>query len=106
MLSLDSAFDGPYLHHSYKSFSQQMQQRNDALFIYGHSLAENDEHILKKIARGKIAQMYVGLYGDPNSDSNKRIIAIAEKITAQRDTRAPLAVTYFDAASAKVWEPK
>src|SRR3546814_15341446 len=54
-----------YLHHSYKSFSAQMAQRNDALFIFGHSLAENDKHILKKIARGKFGQIYVGLYGDP-----------------------------------------
>lgn len=95
-----------YLHHSYKSFSQQMQQGNDALFIYGHSLAENDQHILKKIVRGKIAQAYVGLYGDPKSESNKRVIAAAEKMAAQRGEKFPLAITYFDAASAKVWELK
>ena len=93
-----------YLHHSYKSFAQQMQQRGDALFIYGHSLAENDEHILKKISRGKIAQLYVGIYGDPDSDDNKRIVATADQMTAQRHEKSPLAVAFFDASTAKVWE--
>jgi len=95
-----------YLHHSYKSFSEQMRQKGDALFIYGHSLAPNDEHILKKIGRGKIGQVYIGLYGDPESDNNKRIVAAAEHMIAQRHERFPMNVAYFDAASAKVWERK
>ena len=92
-----------YLHHSYKSFSSQMGQRNDALFIFGHSLAENDQHILKKIARGKIGQIYVGLYGDPNSDGNKAIRSAANALGAHRDERVPLSVAFFDAGSAQVW---
>lgn len=92
-----------YLHHSYKSFSSQMGQRNDALFIFGHSLAENDQHILKKIARGKIGQIYVGLYGDPNSDGNKAIRSAANALGAHRDERVPLSIAFFDAGSAQVW---
>ncbi|WP_172331651.1 DUF4917 family protein [Mangrovicoccus sp. HB161399] len=92
-----------YLHHSYKSFSSQMGQRNDALFIFGHSLAENDQHILKKIARGKIGQIYVGLYGDPDSVGNKTIRSAANALTVYRGERVPLSVAFFDAASAKVW---
>jgi len=92
-----------YLHHSYKSFSSQMGQRNDALFIFGHSLAENDQHILKKIARGKIGQIYVGLYGDPKSDGNKAIRSAANALGAHRDERVPLSVAFFDAGSAQVW---
>jgi len=92
-----------YLHHSYKSFSSQMGQRNDALFIFGHSLAENDQHVLKKIARGKIGQIYVGLYGDPNSDGNKAIRSAANALGAHRDERVPLSVAFFDAGSAQVW---
>ena len=92
-----------YLHHSYKSFSSQMGQRNDALYIFGHSLAENDQHILKKIARGKIGQIYVGLYGDPNSDGNKAIRSAANALGAHRDERVPLSVAFFDAGSAQVW---
>lgn len=92
-----------YLHHSYKSFSSQMGQRNDALFIFGHSLADNDHHILKKITRGKVRQIYVGIYGDPESHSNTTIIDAANGLAHLRDGNVPLEVAFFDAASAKVW---
>lgn len=92
-----------YLHHSYKSFSSQMAQRNDALFIFGHSLADNDQHVLKKIARGKIAQVYVGLYGSPESQENKQIRSAANALARSRDERVTLDVAFFDAASAQVW---
>ncbi len=92
-----------YLHHSYKSFSAQMMQANDALFIFGHSLAENDQHILKKIARGRIGQIYVGLYGDANSSGNKKIQTAAKGLAQARGERFPLKVSFFDAASAQVW---
>ncbi len=88
-----------YLAKAYRSFCQI----GGALFIYGHSLAENDEHYLRRIEKGKIAHVYIGLYGDPNSEANKRIIRRAEKMGNSRSTKYPLAVTYFDAASAKVW---
>lgn len=94
-----------YLHHSYKSFSQQMQQKDDALFIYGHSLAVNDQHVLKKIARGKIQRLYVSLYGDPSSETNKTVIAATKSMAGQRGEKFPLEVSFFDAASANVWGP-
>lgn len=92
-----------YLHHSYKSFSSQMCQQRDALFIFGHSLADNDQHILKKIARGKIGQIYVGLYGDPNNEANTKIISAASALATSRDEKFPLSVAFFDATSAQVW---
>lgn len=92
-----------YLHHSYKSFSSQMAQRNDSLFIFGHSLADNDKHVLKKIVRGKITQVYVGLYGDPESPRNKQVRNTAIGLANSRDPRFALDVAFFDAASAQVW---
>ena len=92
-----------YLHHSYKSFSAQMAQRNDALFIFGHSFSDNDQHILKKIARGKIEHIYVGLYGDPESPENKLIIGSANQLSSSRSHEFRLEVAFFDASSAHVW---
>lgn len=92
-----------YLYHSYKSFSSQMMQREDALFIFGHGLADNDQHILKKIARGKIKQIYVGLYGDPESLENKKIRSAAAALAHSRGDTFPLKVVFFDSASAHVW---
>ncbi len=92
-----------YLHHSYKSFSAQMAQRSDVLFIFGHSLADNDLHVLKKIARGKIGHLYVGLYGDVNSKENRQIRRAAKRLCQTRQQNYWLEVDFFDAASARVW---
>ena len=88
-----------YLAKAYRSF----EKIQGALFIYGHSLAENDDHYLKCIRKGKVSHLYIGLYGDPNSDSNKFIVRRANQISSGRRVNTPLAVTYFDASSAKVW---
>lgn len=88
-----------YLAKAYRSFSSIQ----GALFIFGHSLAENDNHYLRCIQRGKISHLYVGLYGDPNSDANKFITRRANELTNGRRPRNPLSVSYFDAATAKVW---
>lgn len=92
-----------YLEHSFKSFHTIMEQKNQALFVYGHSLAKNDEHILKKIGRGKLPCVYLSIYGDPTSDTNKRIINTAESIKNMRKVSYPLEIKYYDAESAKVW---
>ncbi|CNI85517.1 Uncharacterised protein [Yersinia mollaretii] len=72
--------------------------------MYGHSLAANDEHYLKRIEVGKIKQLYVGVYGDPKSDGNKIIIARAERMSVNRGRkRGGLEVYFFDAETANVW---
>ncbi len=91
-----------YLHHSYKSFAQQMRTQNDALFIFGHSLAPNDQHILRKIAKGRIRKLYISLYGDPKDENNQRIIQSAHLIAEHRNERDPLEIAYYDAQSANV----
>jgi len=88
-----------YLAKAYRSFCEI----GGALFIYGHSLAKNDEHYLKRIEKGKIAHVYIGLYGDPNSPANKQIIQRADKMVNARRGRVALAVSYYDSATAKVW---
>ncbi|MBS0172180.1 MAG: DUF4917 family protein [Nitrospira sp.] len=88
-----------YLAKAYRSFSSIQ----GALFIYGHSLAESDDHYLRCIQRGKVAHLYVGLYGDPNSENNKFIARRANQLSNGRRARNPLSVSYFDAATAKVW---
>lgn len=88
-----------YLAKAYRSFSEI----TGALFIYGHSLAANDEHYLKRIEKGRIAQVYVGIYGDPDSEPNKQIIARANNLVTARAFSRPLVASFFDASSANVW---
>lgn len=88
-----------YLAKAYRSFSSIQ----GALFVFGHSLAENDEHYLRCIQKGKISQLYVGLYGDPKSEANRYIARRANQLTNGRRARNPLSVSYFDTSSANVW---
>jgi hypothetical protein len=95
-----------YLYHSFKSFSSTMRVKgrnsDNCLFTYGVSFSENDEHILNKIPKGKVAQLFVSIYGDPSSTSNQAIIISAEKMKRKRP-EGELKISYYDAASAEVW---
>lgn len=88
-----------YLAKAYRSFSEI----GGCLFVYGHSLAENDEHFLQRIEKGKIQHLFVGLYGDHESEDNKRIIKRAELMATSRSYKRPLDVSFYDSASAHVW---
>lgn len=88
-----------FLGRSYRSFSQIEK----GLFIFGCSMAENDEHILRLIDKGKMSRIAVGLYGDPESETNQTIIRRAEAIPNRRSPRRPAEIIFFDAASAAVW---
>lgn len=95
-----------YLQHSFKSFHTIMDSTDQTLFVYGHSLADNDAHILKKIGRGRIPCVYISLYGNPSEAWNKQIVANAEKLVSMRLQRFPLKVKYYDAGTTNVWGDK
>lgn len=89
-----------YLAKAKRSFSAI----GGALFIHGHSLAANDNHFLKAIEKGKISHLYIGLYGDEFSSGNKEIKRRADTMIANRAKSRPLSVTFYDSATAKVWD--
>lgn len=88
-----------YLAKAYRSFSEI----TGSLFIYGHSLAPNDEHYIRRIEKGKLSHLYIGLHGDPELDSNKRIVRRADQMANNRRRNASLSISYFDTSTAKVW---
>ncbi|MEH6677941.1 DUF4917 family protein [Phenylobacterium sp.] len=92
-----------YLYQGYKQLTANAVQSKHCFFIFGHSLAENDDHILNRLARGRFAHLFVGIYGDPDSDENKRIRKRAYEMTGMRHYKSPMEVTFFDAGSAEVW---
>ena len=64
-----------YLHKALRSFSSI----GGSLFIFGHSLDDNDDHVLGKIPTSKIHDLFVGLHDDSNSTHNQKIIKKARK---------------------------
>lgn len=92
-----------YLSKALRSFSSCCDVKSGALFIIGHSLADNDDHILKRVKKGKIGQLYVSIFGDPDSPENKIVIAKAQSLADGRPERAPLEIEFIDANSLHVW---
>jgi uncharacterized protein DUF4917 len=94
-----------YLHHSYKSFCTVCQQgAKTALFIFGHSLADTDSHILDRIGRSRLAHLFVSIFGDPDEPGNRAVRVAAERIAARRAPGSPpLKLDFYDATSAEVW---
>ena len=88
-----------YLAKAYRSF-EAIQY---CLFIHGHSLAENDEHFLRVIERGKLEHLFVGLHGDVNSAGNKRIIRRASRMAENRRAGRKLVIDFYDSDTANVW---
>lgn len=88
-----------YLHRALRSFSNI----TGSLFIYGHSLADSDEHIIELVEQGRVKEVWVSIYGDPTSGANAKIIERANRMRSSRIAGPALTVKFFDAESASVW---
>lgn len=97
---LERIMHSEYLAKGKRSFSSI----GGALFIHGHSLAPNDEHFLKAIEKGKMSHLFVGLYGDENSPTNKIIKDRAQLIVSNRAKSKALDLSFYDSGSAQVWK--
>jgi hypothetical protein len=105
---LEKILHSGYLSKAMRSFSSVTRD----LFVYGHSLAENDAHVLGAIVDGGIGRLYVSVYGDPASSDNRQLINRANALSELRQARRrerkqrekPLVVRFFDATSVRVWE--
>lgn len=92
-----------YLSRCFKSFSDI----EGSLFIYGHSLADNDNHILNLIAESNSVELlFIGLYGDKSLTENKAIIKKALSLKSKRENsknNKSLEVYFYNSETAKVW---
>ncbi|QBX36294.1 DUF4917 family protein [Brevundimonas sp. S30B] len=92
-----------YLHKGLRSFSEICRKEGSALFVFGHSLAANDVHILDHIVRGRVPVVYVSMFGNEDTEENRALAANAEQLVRSRGEQFPLEVVFYDAASAHVW---
>lgn len=92
-----------YLYQCFKVLTSNALVGTHCFFLFGHSLAESDDHILYRLGRGRFKTLYVGIFGDTESLVNKAVVARANAIAELRNYRYPLEVIFFDSASANVW---
>lgn len=79
-----------------------------SMAIYGHSLDDNDDHVLRAITKSKIAKLAISIYGDENSASNSAITRKGESLCEHRREEHPtgpaLEVQFYDASSVRLWD--
>jgi len=88
-----------FLSRGYRSFANIAGN----LFIFGHSMADTDDHVLNLISKNKVETVFIGLHGKPQKPGNKFIMKKMTRLRSQRKTTKPFKIVYFDAGSAKVW---
>ncbi|MEN4541016.1 DUF4917 family protein [Pantoea agglomerans] len=87
-------------HNSYLNASfQAIKKLNGALFIHGHSMAENDKHIFDQICLSNVHTVFVGIFGDEYSDANRLTMANANRFLRTRK----IDVEFYDSATANIW---
>ena len=92
-----------YLYQGLKQLTRNAGEKKHCFFIHGHSLARNDDHILRRLGKGKFQKLYVSLFGSPDAGDNRRVIARAEHVAALRQRSHSLELAFYDAQSANVW---
>jgi hypothetical protein len=93
-----------YLSKALRSFASCCDIKGGALFIIGHALAANDTHVLRRIKDGKIGQLYVSIFGDPDGRENRIAIAKARSFANARHEKLPLVVEFIDASTLHIWD--
>lgn len=87
--------NSPYLAYCFRALAEI----TGSIFIYGHSLDENDRHIFSQVKSCSANKIFVSIYGDENSEANTQVKASA---FAYLD-RPGRQVYFFDASTAKIW---
>jgi hypothetical protein len=91
-------------HHSYLGrIERSIVEIGGALFMYGVSCSDSDRHVLDWLSDGKIAHLYVGIFGDPTSAANMELKQRVRDAANRRHRGKAPVVSFFDASSARVW---
>lgn len=78
----------------------KLRENAAAVFVYGHSAAENDAHIYRAIFGSGAKQLFFGVY-EPDDDKVKALDGELAKYKAS--SGSDIEYAFFDSASAEVW---
>lgn len=85
----------PYLNFCYSA----LRKLKGTLFIYGHSMDENDRHIFDQIRESKVTKVFVSIYGNENDENNKKAKANAQRFLSKEGC----SVDFFIAETTPIW---
>ena len=84
----------PYLRLAY----EKLKVLKGSLFVYGHSIAENDYHLYNAIFESEIDKLFVCIYRPDENLQNVR-----ERLAQFRERNRQIEVSYVDSATVQVW---
>lgn len=92
---LQRILHNPYLNYCYRQLSMAV----GTVFVHGHSIDANDQHIFDALKRSPAKQFFISIFGDENNAENRRAKANARTYLEGPDRT----IEFFDAASAPIW---
>jgi hypothetical protein len=81
-----------YLDYAYK----KLKKIEGDLFIYGHALCDNDDHILQAIKQSKVKKIFIGIFNQAEEGNIKNKARILEEKNRT--------IEYYDAKSIDIWQ--
>jgi len=82
----------PYLNACYNA----LKELSGSLFIHGHSMSENDKHVFDQINKSNVDKVFISIFGDENSQTNRDTMANARRFIDAD-------IEFYDAATTPIW---
>jgi len=79
------------------------REPDTALFTFGHSFGESDNHIAEQIGEGTLRDVFIGVFSDRDR-TRARELAASWTATRAATGGPPVSVRCFDSAECAVWE--
>lgn len=84
-----------YLMHAYSN----LQNASGSLFIHGHSMSDNDDHLWNAIKNNaNIDKLFISIHGDPRLQHNAQTIAKAISVANNRY------INFYTSESVRLWQ--
>lgn len=93
-----------YLARSFAS----LKNIGGSLFIFGHSIRDEDDHVFDLLLNRntRLKHMYIGIYGDLNSECNQKILTKLQKWEDQEQLKNPKIqkrIFFYQSSEVNVW---
>jgi hypothetical protein len=97
--------ESDYLTAASECLSAACDDAEACLFVFGHSLRDEDDHIFEKIVEGRMAEVFVSVRPADEPEAHAQMQKAAELWVAKRARRGgpPLTVFRYDPGEAAPW---
>ena len=85
----------PYLSSCFRA----LKKLSGSLFIHGHSMADNDQHIFDQINKSEVDKVFISIFGNEHTAQNSKTMANARRFIDERK----IDIEFYDAGSAPIW---